>query len=57
VSELKYVKALIPYKDILSLKTKKIIFAKCPLKGWFVDHWAVIIEREDDRYLTLQFLT
>jgi hypothetical protein len=35
----------------------KVIFAKCPLKGWFVDHWAVIIEREDEKYLSLQFLT
>ena len=28
---------------------------RCPLKGWFLDHWAIIVKREDNKYLTLQY--
>lgn len=55
--EIKYKRALVPFRDILTVGVRRVIFAKCPLKGWFVDHWAIILEREDDKYLTLQFLT
>lgn len=50
-------KQMHPYKDILELGIKRVYFARCPLKGWFVDHWALIIERMDHKFLTMQFLT
>ena len=43
-------------KDIGNKKIRKIIFATCPLRGWFVNHWALIFEREDSRFLTVQFV-
>ena len=39
--------------DIRDVKIKRIHFAKCPIKGWFVNHWALIFERIDQKYITL----
>ena len=46
-----------PYKDILDQTITGVHFAKCPLRGWFLDHWALVIERADQKFMTLQFLT
>ena len=43
-------------KDIYHVKIKNIYFAKCAIKGWFVNHWALILKREDDKFLTIQFV-
>lgn len=43
-------------KDIYHVRIKFIFFAKCAIKGWFVNHWALIFKREDDKYLTIQFV-
>eukprot|EP00347_Sterkiella_histriomuscorum_P015526 403356697 len=43
-------------KDIAHVKIKAIFFAKCAIKGWFVNHWALILKRQDDKYLTIQFV-
>ncbi len=48
---------LSPFKDILGLHITSIYFAKCPLRNWFFDHWALVFERSDGKYLTMQFLT
>ena len=40
-------------RDIGHKKIRKVIFATCPLRGWFVNHWALIFEREDSRFLTV----
>ncbi len=42
--------------DIQHVKINTIYFAKCAIKGWFVNHWALILERQDGKYLTLQFV-
>lgn len=39
--------------DIRNVKIKRIYFAKCPLKGWFFNHWALILKREDKKYITI----
>lgn len=48
----KYKNELSPYKDLLDMRIKGVYFSKCPLKGWFFDHWALILKREDDKYMT-----
>lgn len=50
---MQYRRALHPYKDILEVGVTRVYFARCPLKGWFVDHWALIIERSDRKYITM----
>jgi hypothetical protein len=40
-------------RDISHVQIKKIYFAKCPIRGWFVNHWALIFERIDKKYITV----
>lgn len=43
----KYKKELHPFKDILDQTITGVHFATCPLRGWFLDHWALVLERGD----------
>jgi len=42
--------------DIADVRIKTVVFAKCPISGWFFNHWGLILEREDGRYVTVQFV-
>lgn len=39
--------------DIQHLGIQKVYFAKCPIRGWFINHWALILKRDDGKYLTV----
>ena len=43
-------------RDIEHVKVKQMHFATCPIRGWFVEHWAIIMEREDGKFIAIQFV-
>lgn len=42
--------------DIQHLGIQTVYFAKCPIRGWFLNHWALVLKRDDGKFLTVQFV-